>query len=349
MLTASFIWSTFLSPEVHIASESEDWTGRFRVLLIRLCGTLCHSGTAVLFLKEGNEIEWEVRDAMLEAAAELKSRAKQVDQRVLAQRVLELCGCHLQNFSQAKELQCTMQEESDHLLSNSPKLWGLYSRANLPHPALTGPTNQLCYSRALVDLLMRVLIPKSHLETQTGCYMMGELITWNVLLPLKARITNSDWLNQTIVDVLTQSTDKEKTQRPQQTALNESHSSFWYCDSPITFDCPETSSMQTAWFEPTAPLHDSSEISFQSQWSSDENVQGRRSSSILFPERMTQSTAELLRSPYRTSRLYRHTDYDLDSPSSDERKISSESLKRTDSDDENFCDCISPSDFCCLH
>ncbi|KAL0193435.1 hypothetical protein M9458_011731, partial [Cirrhinus mrigala] len=341
------------SPEVHTTSESEqrlDW--EIQSAVDKAVRDFVSSWYCSSVSKGGDEFEREVRGAMLEAAAELKRRAKQVDRRALAQRVLELCGCHLQSFSQAKELQRTLQDESDQTLSNSQKLWRLYSMVDLPHPALTGPASQLCYSRALVDLLMHVLIPKSHLETRTGRYMVGELITCNVLLPLVARISNPDWLNQTIVDMFTRSTDKEAPS-PQQTSPededeDESVSSFWDCDSPITLDCPETSSMQSAWSVSTAPLHDSSETSFQSQWSSDENVQGRRSSSVLFPERMIQSTAELLRSPYRTSRLYRHSDYDLDSPSSDERKISSESLKRTDSDDENFCDCISPSDFCGL-
>ncbi|XP_059406752.1 sorting nexin-19a [Carassius carassius] len=337
------------SPEVHTTSESEqrlDW--EIQSAVDKAVRDFVSSWYCSSVSKGGNEFEWEVRDAMLEAAAELKRRAKQVDRKALAQRVLELCGCHLQSFSQAKELQRTLQEESDQTFSSSQKLWRLYSRADLPHPALTGPANQLCYTRALVDLLMHVLIPKSHLETRTGQYMVGELITCNVVLPLVARISNPDWLNQAIVDVFTQSTDKEAPS-PQQTPPEdeeESVGSFWDCDCPVTVNCPETSSMQTAWSESTAPLHDSSETSFQSQWSSDENVQGTRSSTILFPERMTQSTAELLRSPYRTSRLYRHSDYDLDSPSSDERKISSESLKRTDSDDENFCDCMSPSDCC---
>ncbi|XP_058631909.1 sorting nexin-19a isoform X2 [Onychostoma macrolepis] len=339
------------SPEVHTTSESEqrlDW--EIQSAVDKAVRDFVSSWYCSSVSKGGDEFEWEVRDAMLEAATELKRRAKQVDRRALAQRVLELCGCHLQSFSQAKELQRTLQEESDQMFSNTQKLWRLYTRADLPHPALTGPANQLCYTRALVDLLMHVLIPKSHLETRTGRYMVGELITCNVVLPLVARISNPDWLNQTIVDVFTQSTDKEAPS-PQQTPPEdeeESVGSFWDCDSPVTFNCPETSSMQTAWSVSTAPLHDSSETSFQSQWSSDENVQGTRSSSILFPERMTQSTAELLRSPYRTSRLYRHTDYDLDSPSSEERQISSESLKRTDSDDENFCDCMSPTDFCGL-
>ncbi len=342
------------SPEVHTTSESEqrlDW--EIQSAVDKAVRDFVSSWYCSSVSKGGDEFEWEVRDAMLEAATELKRRAKQVDRRALAQRVLELCGCHLQSFSQAKELQRTQQDEYDQTFSSSQKLWRLYSSSDLPHPALTGPANQLCYTRALVDVLMHVLISKSHLETRTGRYMVGELITCNVVLPLVARLSNPDWLNQTIVDVFTQSTDKEEPSpvSPQQTPPEDEEEfvgSFWDCNTPVTFNCPETSSMQTAWSVSTAPLHDSSETSFQSPWSSDENVQGTRSSSILFPEKITQSTAEPLRSPYRTSRLYRHTHYDLDSPSSDERKISSESLKQTVSDDENFCDCMSPSDCCGL-
>ncbi|XP_068077165.1 sorting nexin-19a isoform X1 [Danio rerio] len=337
------------STQVHTASESEqrlDW--EIQSAVDKAVRDFVTSWYCSSVSKGGEEFIEEVRDAMLEAAGELKRRARQVDQRALAQRVLELFGCHLQSFSQAKELQRTLQDEPDQ---SGSKLWRLYCKTDLPHPALINQTSQLCYSRALVDLLMHILIPKSHLETRTGCYMVGELLTINVLLPLVARTSSPDWLNQTIVDVFTQSNSKEEPIDSQQTPesdLDESYSSFWDCDSPITFDCPDSSSMQTAWSASTAPLHDSSETSFQSQWSSEENVQASKSSSILFPERIAQNAAELLRSPYRTSRLYRHTDCDLESPSSDERRMSNESLKQTDKDSENFCDCISPSDFCGL-
>ncbi|XP_051970248.1 sorting nexin-19-like [Xyrauchen texanus] len=350
------------SPQAHTSSESEQRLDcEIQSTVDKAVRDFVSSWYSSFVSKGGDEFEQEMRTAMLEAAAELKRRARQVDRRALAQRVLEVFGCHLQSFSQAREHQHTMQEESDQPLPKlqpvcGSTLWRFYSKADLPHPALVTPTKQLSYSRALVDLLMHVLIPHSHLETRTGRYMVVELITCNVLLPLVARISNPDWLNQTIVDVFTKSNLKEKTlyASPQQippTDLEESHSSFWDCDDPVTFDCPETSSMQTAWSVSTAPILDSSGSSFQSQWSFDENNQGRNNLGILFPERISQNTAEILRSPYRTSRLYRHTECDVESPSSEGRKTSTESLKQTNSEEdqvENFCDCISPSDFCGL-
>lgn len=338
------------SPHAHTSSDSEqrlDW--EIQSAVDKALRDFVLSWYSGFVSKGGDEFEWEVRNAMLEAAGELKRRAKLVDRRSLAQRVLELCGCHLQSFSQARELH---QKERE---GNSSTLWRLYSKVDMLHPALASPSAQLCYSRALVDLLMQVLIPQSHLETRTGRYMVGELITCNVLLPLVTRISNPDWLNQMIVDVFTK-TDEEETvcaslQQLPPADLEGSCSNFCECDPPINFACPETSSMQTACSISTAPLHDSSESSFQSQWSSDENVHRRRSSTVLFPVRMIQNTAELLRSPYRTSRLYGHIDCDLDSPTSEQRKTSVESLKQTDSEEdstENFCDCVSPPDFCGL-
>ncbi|KAA0717074.1 Sorting nexin-19 [Triplophysa tibetana] len=339
------------SPHAHTSTDSEqrlDW--EIQSAVNKALQEFLLSWYSSFASKGGDEFEWEVRNVMLEAAGELKRRAKLVDRKALAQRVLVLCGGHLQSFSHARELH---QKERE---GNSFTLWRLYSEVDMPHPALASPAAQLCYSRALVDLLMHVLIQQSHLETRTGRYMVGELITCNVLLPLVTRISNPDWLNQMIVDVFTKSTDEEETvcPSPQQLPpadLGESCRSFCECDPPINFACPDTSSMQTAWSISTGPLHDSSESSFQSQWSSDENVQRKRSSMVLFPEKIIQNTVELLRSPYRTSRLYGHIDCDLDSPTSEEKKSSIESLKQTNSEEdstENFCDCISPSDFCGL-
>ncbi|TRY83954.1 hypothetical protein DNTS_006532 [Danionella cerebrum] len=339
-------------PQVHTASESEqrlDW--EIQSAVDKAVRDFVSSWYFSSVSKGGDEFVHEVRVAMLEAATELKRRARQVDRRALAQRILELCGHHLQSFSQAKKLQNTLQDEPDQPISNSQKLWRWYSLTDSPHPALVDPAKQACHSRALVDLLMHVLIPKSHLETRTGRYMVGELISCNVLLPLIARISNPDWLNQTIVDMFTQSALKQETSKANQTPqtdLDESQGSFWECDSPITFECPETSSMQTAWSVSTAPPHDSSETSFQSLWSSGENDHVGRRSSALFPERIPQNAAELLRSPYRSNRLYRHTDFDLESSCSEERKGFSPSLRQSDSESENFCDCMSPSDFCGL-
>ncbi len=185
------------SPEVHTTSESEqrlDW--EIQSAVDKAVRDFVSSWYCSSVSKGGDEFEWEVRDAMLEAATELKRRAKQVDRRALAQRVLELADAICRALAKPRNSSAHSKTSMTKRFQNygelrSQKLWRLYSSSDLPHPALTGPAKQLCYTRALVDVLMHVLISKSHLETRTGRYMVGELITCNVVLTPRGKIIQS--------------------------------------------------------------------------------------------------------------------------------------------------------------
>ncbi|KAI4890571.1 hypothetical protein NFI96_002082 [Prochilodus magdalenae] len=227
-----------------------------------------------------------------------------------------------------------------------PMLWKLYSEVDAPHPALASSAAELCYSRAVVDLLLHVLVPYPHLETRTGHFLVGELITCNVLLPLVAQISNPDWLNQTIVDVCT------KSAGPENDSMMDEPPSPWDQDfhTPIPWDQSETSSMQTARSNSTLPLQESSECSLQTCWTYEDSTKGRATSESP-SEGAAPSTPEPLRSPCKSRQLYCNTDYDTESPFSDSKKVSNESLDLNDSEvdkDETFCDCINPADFCGL-
>ncbi|KAM9332931.1 sorting nexin-19a [Pholidichthys leucotaenia] len=141
------------------------------------------------------EFECAVRNSMLDSIMELKERALQVDRKVLVQRLLELYGCHLQSFMAVRQIQSTQKEDIN--------LWELYNEVDALHPALSSAATELSYSRALVNLVLHVLVPYPQMETRTGGYMVTELITCNVLLPLISRVSDPDFLNQTIVDIFT--------------------------------------------------------------------------------------------------------------------------------------------------
>uniref|UniRef100_A0A3Q0RTE5 Sorting nexin 19a n=1 Tax=Amphilophus citrinellus TaxID=61819 RepID=A0A3Q0RTE5_AMPCI len=141
------------------------------------------------------DFERVVRNSMLESVMELKERARRVDRKAMVQQLLELYGSHLQNYMSVRQIQSTQKE--------SMSLWQLYSEVDTPHPAVSSEIAELGYSRALVHLVLHVLIPYPQMETRTGGYMVTELITCNVLLPLISRISDPDWLNQTIVDIFT--------------------------------------------------------------------------------------------------------------------------------------------------
>lgn len=66
---------------------------------------------------------------------------------------------------------------------------------------MTDAALEVSYTRAVVDLLLQVLVPSPHLESRTGRFVVGELITCNVLLPFIARLSDPDWLNGLIIQV----------------------------------------------------------------------------------------------------------------------------------------------------
>lgn len=70
-----------------------------------------------------------------------------------------------------------------------------------PHLAMTSETVEVNYVRAVADLLLHILVPSPHLETRTGRFVVGELITCNVLLPLIDKLSDPDWLNLLIIKI----------------------------------------------------------------------------------------------------------------------------------------------------
>lgn len=153
------------------------------------------------------EFERAVCSTMLESVMELKERARRVDRKALVQQLLQLYGCHLQSYMAARQIQSTEKE--------SFSLWKLYSEVDTPHPAVKSPSGELGYSRALVNLFLHVLVPYPQMETRTGGYMVTELITCNVLLPLIHRVSDPDWLNQTILHIISRSRE------PQEVSVND--------------------------------------------------------------------------------------------------------------------------------
>lgn len=99
--------------------------------------------------------------------------------------------------------------------SESEQLWTAYSRVTTPHFAMTSDAVEVMYTRAVVDLLLHILVPPPHLETRTGRFVVGELITCNVLLPLIAKLSDPDWLNSLMIEMF------GKSSKPQEPITTE--------------------------------------------------------------------------------------------------------------------------------
>lgn len=141
--------------------------------------------------------EEEMEAAMRGLARELRRRMGMVDRHALAQRVLTLCGCHLQSYIQAKEATAGKQRGT----VEPSRLWEAYCQATAPHPAVESPSAEVTYTRGIVNLLLQGLVPKPHLETRTGRYVVGELITCNVILPLISKLSDPDWIHLVLVGI----------------------------------------------------------------------------------------------------------------------------------------------------
>ncbi|XP_045750642.1 sorting nexin-19 isoform X1 [Mirounga angustirostris] len=147
--------------------------------------------------------EEEMEAAMKGLVQELRRRMRMVDSHALAQRVLTLCGCHLQSYIQAKEALAGRQSGT----VEPSQLWEAYSRATAPHPAVQSASTEVTYTRGIVNLLLQGLVPKPHLETRTGRHVVVELITCNVILPLISKLSDPDWIHLALVGVFSKARD----------------------------------------------------------------------------------------------------------------------------------------------
>lgn len=91
------------------------------------------------------------------------------------------------------------QAPPQEICSKSEQLWKAYSSVAVPHLAMTSEVVEVNYTRAVAELLLHVLVPSPHIETNSGRFVVGELITCNVLLPFIAKLSDPDWLNSLLI------------------------------------------------------------------------------------------------------------------------------------------------------
>lgn len=148
-------------------------------------------------VSQDSALKMEVEAAMKGLVQELRRRMSLGDSHALTQKVLTLCGCHLQSYIQAKE--AAAREQSCSVQPS--QLWDAYCQATPPHPAMHSPTTEVTYARGIVNLLLKELVPKPHLETRTGRHIVVELITCNVILPLISKLSDPDRIHLILVSI----------------------------------------------------------------------------------------------------------------------------------------------------
>lgn len=261
--------------------------------------------------------EMEVQDAMVSMAMELKRRARQVDRKELTERILDLFGCHLQDFLRAKQL----VPEQQSVKWDSERMWRAYSSITPPHPAMTSEGVEINYMRALVDLLLHVLVPAPHLETRTGRFVVGELITCNVMLPLIDKLSDPDWLNLFVIAIFGKSSMQAE-------AIDENTQTL----TPPLLPAESDSSLGEATQEPQKSIEAETEMLDNAEAATPEQVAYDLigSGELYCPQNTEEEFAQpFLRHYLRGSKLnpfYQENDSDLDSPSGDNQQSSLDSL-----------------------
>ncbi|XP_068601398.1 sorting nexin-19 [Brachionichthys hirsutus] len=279
--------------------------------------------------------EKEVQEAMISVAMELKIRARRLDRKELTQKLLDLLGCHLQDYTRAKEQMAPFANARE-----SKQLWKAYSSLSTPHLAMTSDAAEVTHARAVVDLLLHVLVPSPHLETHTGRLVVGELITCNVLLPLIAKLSNPDWLNGFVVEIFRKS---RKPKEPIATVPLISSAPPTPTPGQPEPDSPQGGSQTFARREPVSPGDEAEAVPDPDPDPAPPELAGYDaldSEDGEYPQNYAEEeepSRPFLKNYMRGSKsnpFYQESDSDLDSPLSNYKQSSDDSLATTGQEDE---------------
>lgn len=248
----------------------------------------------------------------------------------LTQRILDLFGCHLQDYIRAKELMGERQTPQQEICSKSEQLWNVYSSVAVPHLAMTSEAVEVNYTRAVADLLLHILVPPPHIETNSGRFVVGELITCNVLLPFIATLSDPDWLNSLLIVMCGNSnkpndptaTESQRTSPPLEAppAHSEPVPPHDTTDAPQVSEAPlpraeaemfngtDTATPETAAYDVTDPEEVDCPLNSAEEEESTQN----------FLSHYTRGR--------KSNPFYQESDSDLDSPFADYQQSSTDSL-----------------------
>ncbi|KAM4704294.1 sorting nexin-19 [Rhinophrynus dorsalis] len=262
-------------------------------------------------LSHETTFEDEVRRAMWELAMELKKRLSFTDREKLTQKLLILGGCHLQCYKWAK----ARVEGIDNSSERKWRLWDAYQELSPAHRAVSSSSEEVSHARWLVDLLLRELVPRPHLESRTGRHLVVELIACNVVLPLVGKMSEPDWINVVITNIFSKAPIKievEKDQNPVQLAVPKSLPLGVNREltPQVVVPSPQLSNLSSY------DVIDSSDVEMESEEWSKDSVNGI-DDAVSCKNKLDAFSMHYLQPPNTTSPLFLCEESELESPLSD--------------------------------
>lgn len=146
-------------------------------------------------LSPDKDLYRELIHAMSSIIQEIEKRLKDVDWVVLiSQDLPNILKNHISDYKSCKDRMGTAYAGEKTF---EELFFGLQS-----HVALQGDGSEQMYMRRVAEVIVESLLPASELQSDAIRTLVREILCNNVLLVISQELTDPDWLNETVVRVL---------------------------------------------------------------------------------------------------------------------------------------------------
>ncbi|XP_078585050.1 uncharacterized protein LOC144867149 [Branchiostoma floridae x Branchiostoma japonicum] len=149
----------------------------------------------------------EAFESLEDMSLTLSSRFKELDQHVLVEKVLKVVHRHLFTTKEARRLLKTQPNFFKSDLDSESSLFAAYEKVAKIHIALQSQAVELDYLRSIAEVLLYVVFPVSTFRCESGKELVREILTCQLILPVVNMVSDPDWLNQKIFQILSPSED----------------------------------------------------------------------------------------------------------------------------------------------
>ncbi|CAH1248074.1 SNX19 [Branchiostoma lanceolatum] len=147
----------------------------------------------------------EAFESLEDMSLTLSTRFKELDQHVLVEKVLKAVHRHLFTTKEARKLLKTQPNFFKSDLDSESSLLAAYEKVAKIHIALQCQAVELDYLRNIAEVLLYVVFPVSTFRCESGKELVREILTCQLILPVVNMVSDPDWLNQKIFQILSPS------------------------------------------------------------------------------------------------------------------------------------------------
>ena len=188
---------------------------------------------------QGEHFISETRESLEMLCLEGYKRASQIDSHYLIEQVIVVFHGHLERINKAMAIVKAKDPKLRLSISSSQLLCQTYeSQLSCKPPSLSSPAAELSYLRNVVDSVLAAMIPKDTFSCDTGRFILREILTAQIVVPLVQLLTDPDWICQAVIDILTED-NNGASQKSGVRNANDDVTTEDQCDSLSNPDNPQ--------------------------------------------------------------------------------------------------------------